>query len=129
MTIPSPAPPQVQNKSWFRSMRLTRTSAWLMSLFGPALLLVPLLLVAIAMRAFQADGEGNDVLGLVGMLLFVAAVVTMQVYFARWYALDKGRSRAWGIAGPYFRFVLTLCYSGFAVCFEGSRGSVRLHCR
>lgn len=101
MTIPAPSPSELESKSGFRSLHLTRTTAWLLSLFGPGLLLVPLLLVVMAMRAFQAYGGGNDVLGLIGMLLFVAAAVTMRVYFARWYALDKGQGGAWGIAGVF----------------------------
>jgi hypothetical protein len=82
-------------------MHLTRTTACLMSLFGADLLLVPFLLLVMAARASQANGGAHDVLGLIGMLLFVAAIVSIRFYFARWYARDKGQHVAWGIAGVF----------------------------
>lgn len=70
----------------------------MMSLFGPALLIVPILLVVLSARAWTGRGA-NDVVGLIGMLLVVAVAATMRVYFAVWYVRDKGRNGAWGIAG------------------------------
>lgn len=95
-------------------MRLTRRTACLMSLFGPALLIIPLLLILMATRQFKGN-SASDVLGQIGMLLLVAAVVSMRFYFARWYARDKGRHAAWGIAGVFgfLGWVMLWCLADF----------------
>lgn len=114
MTIPAPALSQDQNRNWLRNLRLTRRTACLLSLFGPALLIIPLLLVLMATRELKGSGA-SDVFGLIGMLLFVAAVVTVRFYFARWYARDKGRHPAWGIAGVFgfLGWVMLWCLADF----------------
>ena len=71
---------------------MTRAFAILLSYFGSAL---PLAVFLLFFAFF--DNELPDAVGAIGMILFVIAALTIRVYFAAWYARDKGRSGALGL--------------------------------
>jgi hypothetical protein len=85
---------------------MTRTIAALLSIFGP---LVPAILLALVFAFFV--NEPTDAFSAFAALLFVTAALTIRVYFAAWYARDKGRSGAlgffalFGLLGWLFLFV------------------------
>lgn len=100
MTTPATMPPPAQDGNGFWTIRLTRTTACLMSLFGPVLLMLPLMLFISVTNALS-DRGGADIGGLTVILVFLFAVAGMRFSFARWYARDKGRNGVWGIAGLF----------------------------
>jgi hypothetical protein len=85
MTTSLPAESQGHEQNGFWSIRLTRTTACLMSIFGPALLFIPLVLVIEAMEEMPRELAGDGI-GSFAILCFGVAAVGMRFYFASWYA-------------------------------------------
>jgi len=71
---------------------MTRTAAALLSMFGPAL---PVVVLVFFFASF--DNEPPVAVGVAGVVVMIAAALTMRVYFAVWYVRDKGRSPALGL--------------------------------
>src|SRR5215212_10039774 len=71
---------------------MTRTAAVLLSFFGPAF---PLILLLLFFALF--DNEPPAVVMVISMAIFVIAALFMRLYFAMWYARDKGRHSALGL--------------------------------
>lgn len=71
---------------------MTRIAAVLLSFFGPAL---PLILILLFFAAL--DGEPPRAVTATAVVIFVIAALFIRVYFAMWYARDKGRSSALGL--------------------------------
>ena len=91
-----------------RVFSLTRTSACLLSLFGPLILIVvmaPFLLLAAKLSEVFPEGTfagpAWEGMMLVAVLLFFALVFGFRVWFARWYVVDKGRSASLGWLGIF----------------------------
>jgi intracellular septation protein A len=71
---------------------MTRTAAICLSFLGP---LVPMILIFLFFSTFdRVIPTGVDV---AGAIILVASVVFIRIYFAAWYARDKGRSGALGL--------------------------------
>lgn len=70
---------------------MTRTAAMLLSIFGP---LFPAFLLVLVFAFFDNDPPAWAAVVSIG--LFVIATLAIRVYFAMWYARDKGRSSALG---------------------------------
>lgn len=70
---------------------MTRMGAILISYFGPV---VPAMLLLLVFSAFDSEPPGI-VMVAAGALVVIAALF-IRVYFAMWYAWDKGRSGALG---------------------------------
>ncbi len=70
---------------------MTRIRAILLSHFGP---LIPAFVILLF---FAALDEPSNVLVGVGVAIYVSAAVFLRIYFAVWYARDKGRSGALGL--------------------------------
>ena len=71
---------------------MTRMTAALLSMFGP---IVPGILFILFFAFF--DDEPPTWLAVAGIILLVVTALTVRVYFAMWYARDKGRSSALGL--------------------------------
>lgn len=71
---------------------MTRTSAVLISFFGP---IVPGMLLLLFFAAL--DREPPLAVTIAGVTVFVIAALFIRIYFAVWYARDKGRSGALGL--------------------------------
>src|SRR5215212_86479 len=71
---------------------MTRTAAVLLSFFGPAF---PLILLLLFFALF--DNEPPAVVMMISMAVFVIAALFIRLYFAMWYARDKGRHSALGL--------------------------------
>lgn len=71
---------------------MTRTVALFLSFFGPAF---PGILLLLFFAAF--DNEPPTAVVVASVAIFVIGALFMRVYFAMWYARDKGRSSALGL--------------------------------
>ena len=71
---------------------MTRMADLLISYFGPV---VPGILLLLFFAAF--DSEPPAVVMVAGAVIFVIAALVIRIYFATWYARDKGRSSALGL--------------------------------
>ncbi len=72
---------------------MTRTIAWLLSLFMPIIVVVPIVLVFINLPRIPQSASAFV------WIAAAAGIISLRIHFASWYARDKGRAGSWGLLG------------------------------